>query len=130
MQISASGFDRAVERVLRVERALPTDNADLKAAERGAENSFMLSMFWAGVRCILEYVVLPFTLPLLGLTGRFGAPIVLVLNLVALATLVSSVRKFYAVDYRNKRAYLFVALVAGVIISVFIVQSLVTLFGA
>jgi len=128
MQLSANPFDRAVERILRVERTR-NDSAKPNLAARGAENSFMLSMFFTGVRCLLEYVALPFLLPLLGLTGKFGAPIVLVFNIVALAALVSSVRKFYAVDYKNKRAYLFVALVAAVIMLAFIAQSIMTLLA-
>lgn len=112
-----------------VETGLPSPTAPDTTAVRNAENTFMLSMVWAGVRCVLEYVVLPFMLPLLGLTGKFGAPIVLVLNLIALYTLVSSVRKFYAVNYRNKHAYLAVALVAGVIICYFIALSLQTMLA-
>jgi hypothetical protein len=122
MSLSANPLDHAAA------PAQPAAEAQ-QAAVRSAENTFMMSMMWAGVRCILEYVVLPFALPLLGLTGRFGAPIVLVLNLIALVTLVSSVRKFYAVNYRNKHAYLAVSLVAGVIIIVFIVQSALTLLS-
>jgi len=128
MQLSANPFDRVVERVLRVERTV-NDSADPKLAARGAENSFMLSMFFTGVRCLLEYVALPVLLPLLGLTGKFGAPIVLIFNIVALALLVSSVRKFYAVDYRNKRRYLFVALVGATIMLAFIVNSITTLLA-
>ena len=128
MQLSANPFDRVVERVLRVERTV-NDSADPKLAARGAENNFMLSMFFTGLRCLLEYVVLPVMLPLLGLTGKFGAPIVLVFNLVALAMLVSSVRKFYAVDYKNKRMYLFVAVVGAVIMLAFIAQSILTLLA-
>jgi hypothetical protein len=130
MQASANNnpFDRAVERVLRVERTVD-ESGDSLQATRNAENKFMVSMFFTGVRCILEYVALPVMLPLLGLTGKFGAPIVLVFNLVAMFFLVSSVRKFYAIDYRNKRAYLFVSLVGAVIMSFFIVQSIVTLLA-
>lgn len=129
MQASASNsFDRAVERLLRVERTV-SETGDSLVVTRNAENKFMMSMFFAGVRCLLEYVALPIILPLLGLTGKFGAPIVLILNLVALFFLVSSVRQLYAINYRNKRAYLFVSLVGGIVMLAFIAQSLSLLFA-
>lgn len=130
MQASANNpFDRAVERLLRVERTVNESGDSSLQETRTAENKFMISMFFTGVRCILEYVALPVLLPLLGLTGKFGAPIVLVFNIVALFFLVSSVRKFYAIDYRNKRAYLFVSLVGAILMLVFIVQSIITLLA-
>lgn len=130
MQATVSPFDRAVERVLRIERAAaPVESSESLQSTRNAENKFMLSMFFAGVRCLIEYVALPILLPILGLTGKFGAPIVLVLNLVALFFLVSSVRQLYAINYRNKRAYLFVSLVGAVIMLAFIGQSIATLLA-
>jgi hypothetical protein len=128
MQSTFTPFDRAVARVLRVTPPAPILETDINVT-RGAENTFGLALFFAGVRCILEYVVLPFLLPVLGLTGKFGAPIVLGLNLIALVSLVYSVRKFYEINYKHKRAYLFVSLVAGAIMVAFIVLNLQTMLS-
>ena len=58
MQLTPS-FDRTIERILRVK---PVE-ARTVTEERSAENTFMASMLFTGIRCVLEYIVLPFVLP-------------------------------------------------------------------
>lgn len=123
MQIS-NPFDRTVERLLRV-----TPGERTMTQERSAENTFMLSMLFTGIRCVLEYIVLPFMLPLLNLSNTIAVPLVLAVNLVALAAMIHSVRKFWAIDYKHKRAFLGVALVGGMILIVFMIGNVRALLG-
>jgi hypothetical protein len=119
MQMSNS-FDRTIERLLRVTPAEPQNITQ----ERSAENTFMLSMLFTGIRCLLEYIVLPFVLPLLNLSNTIAVPLVLAVNAVALAAMIHSVRKFWAINYKYKRAFLGVALVGGTILVLFMVGNL------
>ncbi|GIK28034.1 MAG: hypothetical protein BroJett007_11720 [Chloroflexota bacterium] len=97
--------------------------------QRAAENTFMASMLFAGVRCILEYVVLPFLLPLLNLSDSIAVPLVMGVNIVAFVALIASVRKFYAINYKHKHLYLAVAVVGGVVLSIFLIGNVRTLIG-
>lgn len=124
MQLTAS-FDRTVERILRV---TPVE-ARTVTEERSAENTFMASMLFTGIRCVLEYIVLPFVLPLLNLSNTIAVPLVLAINVIALTALVHSVRKFWAIDYKHKRAFLGVAVVGGAILILFMIGNLRALLG-
>ncbi|NOG52219.1 MAG: hypothetical protein HND48_24370 [Chloroflexi bacterium] len=97
--------------------------------QRAAENTFMASMLFAGVRCILEYVVLPFLLPLLNLSDSIAVPLVMGVNIMAFVALIASVRKFYAINYKHKHLYLAVAVVGGVVLSIFLIGNVRTLIG-
>lgn len=124
MQLTPS-FDRTVERILRV---TPVE-ARTVTEERSAENTFMASMLFTGIRCLLEYIVLPFVLPLLNLSNTIAVPLVLAVNAVALAALIHSVRKFWAIDYKHKRAFLGVAIIGGAILILFMIGNLRALLG-
>ncbi len=93
-------------------------------AATGAKRAFSASLAFSGVRCILMYVVLPFLLPLIGVTGVFAAQIDVLINLVAIGALIYSVRRFWAINYRHKVAYSAVALVAGFVMAAFILLDL------
>ena len=124
MQLTPS-FDRTVERILRV---TPVE-ARTVTEERSAENTFMASMLFTGIRCLLEYIVLPFVLPLLNLSNTIAVPLVLAVNLIALTALIHSVRKFWAIDYKHKRAFLGVAIIGGAILVLFMIGNLRALLG-
>lgn len=120
MQITSTPPESAIE---------PVATAATAPQQRSAENTFMASMLFAGVRCILEYVVLPFVLPLLNLSDSIAVPLVMGINVVALVALVASVRKFYAINYKHKHLYLAVAIVGGVVLIVFLIGNIRSLIG-
>jgi NADH:ubiquinone oxidoreductase subunit 4 (subunit M) len=102
-------------------------NPDISASEeaaQGAKRALTASLIFSGVRCILMYAVIPFVLPLLGVTGLFAHQVDVVINLAAIAALIYSVRRFWQIDYRGKVAYTVVAAMAFVIIVVFIALDL------
>lgn len=120
MQITSTPPDSAVESL---------GSATTLPQQRAAENTFMASMLFAGVRCILEYVVLPFMLPLLNLSNSIAVPLVMGVNIVAFVALVASVRKFYAINYKHKHVYLAIAIVGGVLLTVFLIGNVRSLIG-
>ncbi|MBZ0294480.1 MAG: hypothetical protein K8L99_18090 [Anaerolineae bacterium] len=94
-----------------------------------AERAFGFSVVFSGVRCILQYVLLPFVLPLLGFTVDAALPIMVAINVIALVSILYSVRRFWAADYRYKWQYLPIAVVATVLLTFFLISDLRMLIG-
>jgi hypothetical protein len=87
-------IDRVVARMLWVEPVPPPTDDDLPA-DQPAQRAFGLSLIISGLRCTLQYLILPIVLPLIGLTGGVSLPLVILLDLVALWLLISSLRYFW-----------------------------------
>lgn len=96
-------------------------NADASAQ---AERRFSMGLMFSGVRCILQYAVLPFVLPLIGLAGDFSVIVSLTINVIAIVAIVSSLRRFWQINYRRKWQYLPVAMVALILLVSFIVLDI------
>lgn len=104
--------------------APPTPLVAEEQAAVGAKRALTAGLAFSAVRCILMYVILPFVLPLIGLTGVFAVRADIIINLVAMAALGYSVRKFWRINYRHKKAYTFVAAAALVMLVGFILLDL------
>jgi hypothetical protein len=99
--------------------------APVQASEtENAERAFSLSLIFSGVRCILQYVVLPFILPVIGIAGDFSVVIGLVINVMALSAIIYSIRTFFKVNYKHKWRYLPVGLFAIVLLSAFLLLDI------
>jgi hypothetical protein len=94
------------------------------ARQEAAERAFGLSIALAGVRCVLKYLLLPFGLPLLGLSAEVAAPISLLIALTALVSIVWSVRGLWQLNYRWKWLYLLMGIVSIVVVIVFVVSDI------
>jgi phosphoglycerol transferase MdoB-like AlkP superfamily enzyme len=122
MLASKSTLDRFVGRLLFVETpAAPAIRPD---KDERSERAFGFSLVFSGIRCILQYAILPFVLPVLGVTMDAAAPISLGINLLAIVLIVYSLRRFWKVGYRHRWRYLPVALTALVLLVAFIVLDL------
>jgi hypothetical protein len=128
MQSSRMWLDRMVGRLLwvdiqpRVDAAPPTD------AQR-AERAFSFSLLFSGVRCILQYAILPFVLPLMGVATSAATPILLLINVLAIVSIFYSLRRFWQIGYAYRWQYLGIALAALVILTAFIVLDAKTIIG-
>lgn len=89
-----------------------------------SERALTWSLAFAGIRCVLQYAVLPFILPILGVGADVAAPISLAINIVAIISLSYSVRRMWQINYRHKWAYTGVAAVALVILIAFILLDI------
>ena len=97
-------FDRVLERLLFVSpNCSPSGNT--APVPRGG-NVFGLPLLISAMRCILQYVLLPFVLPVLGVIG--GAPVWLglSLNVVAFVSLISSLRRVFRARHPRRYSYL------------------------
>ena len=67
-----------------------------------AARTFSVSMVVSGVRCVLAYVVFPWLLPVLGVTGGVGPGVGLAIGTVAIGFNVWSIVRFWRADHRLK----------------------------
>ena len=89
-----------------------------------AERAFGLSLVFSAVRCVLQYVILPFVLPVFGFAADAAVPVVLAINLVAIVAILYSVRRMWRIDYKYKWQYLLVGAAALLILFVFLYADL------
>ena len=82
-----------------------------------------LSLMFSGARCILQYVLLPFLLPIVGIAAEATLPILLLINLVAMASIFFSLRRFWTIGYAHRWRYLVVATAALVLLVAFTVYD-------
>lgn len=86
-----------------------------------AERAFGFSLLFSGVRCILQYAIFPFLLPVLGIAANVAIPFLLLISFVAMGSLFFSLRRFWQIDYEYKWQYLIVAVASFVILIAFAV---------
>lgn len=122
---SSSPIDRFVSRVLFVTPQVQVQEREDAPGDtqvvRSAENAFGLSLMFSGVRCILQYAVLPFILPIIGIAGDFATHVSMVINVAAIVAIFFSLRRFWRIDYKHKWQYLGVAVVALFLLVSFLV---------
>lgn len=94
---------------------------------RRAENALTLSLMFSGLRCILQYALLPFLLPIVGVAADAAVPILLLINLIAMASIFFSLRRFWTIGYKHRWGYLAVALTALTLLLAFTLYDLMKL---
>ncbi len=91
--------------------------------------TFSLSLMVSAARCLVTYLVLPFVLPLIGLSDQVGPVVGLVLGLIAVAANVWSIRRFWAVDHRFKWLVTVVSSGVLILLAVLVVNDVRELIG-
>ena len=124
MQNTIAVLDRAIARLLFVRPQERREDVEESTVAKTANRAFGFSLVFSGVRCILQYAVLPFILPIIGIAGDFAIHISLVISVAAILSLIFSVRRFWAIDYSYKWQYLFVAGPAMIILVAFLYLDL------
>lgn len=100
-------LDRLIGRVLLV--PAPAEVPAVTTDSPG-ERAFGFSLVFSGVRCILQYAILPFVLPLVGVASDAAVPITMLLSFVAIGSMIASLRRFWRIDYKYKWQYLALAI--------------------
>lgn len=103
---------------------------DEAAASRGAENALTLSLMFSGARCLLQYALLPFLLPVVGIAADATVPILLLINILAMVSIFFSLRRFWTIGYAHRWRYLIVAAAALVLLVAFTVYDVLKLGAA
>ena len=129
--MAISRADSFMARLLFVRgSALATEAGAGAAANRSAENALTLSLLFSGGRCVLQYAVLPFLLPIVGVAADATVPILLLINLVAMVSIFFSLRRFWSIGYIHRWRYLLVAAAALILLVAFTVYDIMKLGGA
>jgi hypothetical protein len=122
-KLDAAGADRLMCRLLLVKPARLTEAAEKSAAQSG-ESAFNLSLAFAAVRCVIKYILLPFVLPVLGVATNAAAPITLAINVVAIGSIIYSIRRFWQIGYVHRWRYLGFAGIALLFLVAFVLFDL------
>jgi hypothetical protein len=85
------------------------------------------SMVIVAIRCTLQYVVLPFVLPLLGIGTQVSLWLSSALEVFALGMMVYNVRRLWRTSWRWR--YLGLSLLMGSVLVMFLIIDLQALFG-
>jgi hypothetical protein len=102
--------DRFMRRLLR----LPEGRT---ATAGEARSAFQKSLFISTCRCLLMYIVFPFVLPAVGIARGVGPYIGVVIGLLAMVSIVYSIRRFWRADHSKRWHYT----VFGVVIICFLI---------
>ncbi len=103
---------------------------DEQSLKRGAENALTLSLMFSGARCILQYALLPFLLPIIGIASEATLPILLLINVLAMISIFFSLRRFWTIGYAHRWRYLVVAAAALFLLAAFTVYDILKLQGS
>jgi len=126
--MTVSRADTIMSRLLFIKQS-PVIASEQSEAEqtRRAENALTVSIMFSGIRCILQYALLPFMLPIVGVATDAAIPILLGINIVAMVSIFFSLRRFWAIQYKRRWEYLIVASFALILLVAFTIFDIITL---
>jgi ABC-type iron transport system FetAB permease component len=93
------------------------------------ERAFTFAILLSALRCTVQYVVLPFVLPWIGVVAAVPAWVTLALSAVALASLIRSVRVLWRMRHAQRWSYLGLAFVVLAALVLFVFMDLRSLIG-
>jgi ABC-type iron transport system FetAB permease component len=94
-----------------------------------AQKALTFGLVLSAVRCTLQYVLLPFVLPWVGLAASIPPWATLALAALALASLIRNARILWRMQHARRWSYLWLAMIVGSALLVFMVVDLRSLFG-
>jgi hypothetical protein len=100
----ASSADRFMRRLLR----LPEGKT---ATAEEARSAFQKSIFISAARCVLMYIFFPFVLPLIGVAKGVGPVIGLIIGMLAIVSIIFSIRRFWRANHSKRWHYTIFGLV-------------------
>src|SRR5947209_2579325 len=112
---SQEGYEMATDEVrsarafagMRASAAAPSADAPLPAP---AQRALSFGLLLSAVRCSIQYVLLPFVLPWIGVTGAIPPWLTLALGTLAVAALARNLRTLWRLRHAQRWNYLFLAL--------------------
>ena len=96
--MSNAPSDRFMRRLLR----LPEGKT---STAQEARSAFQKSIAITACRCIIMYLVLPFVLPIVGLASGVGPAIGLLISILAIMSIIYSIRRFWRADHSKRWHY-------------------------
>lgn len=113
-----SAADRFMRRLLR----LPEGQTSTAAEARSA---FQKSLVFTTCRCLLMYIIFPFVLPAVGLAQGVGPAIAIPVGILAMVSIVYSIRRFWRADHSKRWHYtIFGTIIIGFLIYLTIADTI------
>lgn len=91
--------------------------------------TFNRSVVISGLRCVLTYLLLPYVMPLIGLSGSVGPALGIALGAVAIAANIFTIRRFWRARHRWRWLVTAVSSAVIALLLVLAVRDLVALIG-
>ncbi|MEO1186602.1 MAG: hypothetical protein AAFX46_18800 [Cyanobacteria bacterium J06636_27] len=118
-------IDQVIARMLLIQ---PQKGAE-KTRQTQATNVMRLSLVFSGIRCILQYFVLPFILPIVGIAADATIPILLTLNALAVISVFFSLRRMWQIEYQYRGYYLIMAIIVLLLLTTFTIMDVNVFFA-
>lgn len=115
MQI-VRALDHWIARLLRV--TPQPHQPQLAGVSPPGERALGISLIFSATRCTLQYIILPFLLPLIGLTSNLSLGIVTVLDMAALVLVTTSLRQLWKTRHPRRWTFLPLAMIVVVMVAV------------
>lgn len=74
-------------------------------SDADARSAFQASIIVSSIRCLLTYIILPFVAPTIGFLAQIGPGLSIAVGLVAVVSIISSMRRFWRVRHGQRWAY-------------------------
>jgi hypothetical protein len=121
MENSFNRFDPLIGRLLFV---TPEKVADETIPGKKSERVMGYSLAFSAIRCILQYIVLPFILPVLGIAAGWALGLTMIVNVAAIIAIVASVRRMWQISYSHRWRYMALAVPAFLLLVSFLVLDI------
>jgi hypothetical protein len=121
MENTINRLDPIVGRLLFV---TPQAVADETIPGKKSERVMGYSLAFSAVRCILQYAILPFILPLIGVAASWAIGLTMIINIAAMIAIVASVRRMWQITYSHRWRYMILAVPAFLLLTSFLVLDI------
>lgn len=88
---------------------------------KGSDRSMAGYIVFVAIRCTLQYIVLPFVLPFIGLSGSVSLIISILIDIVALSMILYNIRRLWNTSWRWRYIALSVLMLS--ILAVFMIED-------
>jgi ABC-type iron transport system FetAB permease component len=124
--------------VVKEMERVPEVSSVVTGAQRGtpaplpasAQRAINFALLLSALRCTVQYIVLPFVLPWIGVATSIPPWVTLILGALALASLARNVRTLWRTRHARRWSYLFTALAVAAALLLFTVVDVRALLHA
>ncbi|MCW5874673.1 MAG: hypothetical protein KIS88_08535 [Anaerolineales bacterium] len=102
---------------MQAERAAPSPEQI-----KGSDRSMAGYIVFVAIRCTLQYIVLPFVLPFIGLSGSISLIISVLIDIVALSAIVYNIHRLWNTSWRWR--YIALSILMLSILAVFMIEDI------
>jgi ABC-type iron transport system FetAB permease component len=116
-------LDPIIGRILLVQPEITAEQTD---PEKKPEKLMGYSLAFSAIRCILQYMILPFLLPVIGLAASWALGLTMVIKILAMVAIVTSLRRMWGTNYSHRWRYMALAAPAFILLLSFFILDLYT----